>query len=202
MDIVTDDTNQPPEQSPQSNMMASHEAGLRKLEDDAREMLLGFKSVVDTMGKGLDFVRECGNDPAMLVMMSRRFRDIEDALDALRKRFNSVQGKLDESIIPDAFDGKVTTITSGEGDRGTVSTKVYASIPADNREAAYDWLRNNNYAEMITETVNASSLSSLAKEIMEENRELPDDIFRVHEKSKLSLTRSKKRKSPFLDLLA
>lgn len=60
-------------------------------------------------------------------------------------------------------------------------TDLFASIPADNKEAAFDWLRENGMEELIKETVNGNSLKSAIKGHLEEGGETPDpSIIKIH----------------------
>lgn len=49
-----------------------------------------------------------------------------------------------------------------------------------------------DYSSLIQPTVNSSSLSALAKELMESGGELPADMFSVHTKDGVSITKAKK----------
>lgn len=50
-----------------------------------------------------------------------------------------------------------------------------------------------SYGSLIQETVNSSSLSSLAKELMEEGKEMPEKTFNIHAKDGVSITKAKKK---------
>jgi hypothetical protein len=56
---------------------------------------------------------------------------------------------------------------------------MYAGFKADMKEIGIEWLRSNNAEDLIQETVNSQSLSRFAKDLIEEGRELPEDIFNV-----------------------
>lgn len=103
---------------------------------------------------------------------------------------------MNRVYIPEAFENeKISTLTDADtGDRVTITQRMLASIPADNRELAYAWLRENGHESLITETVNASSLSAFAKTQMEAGFELPDEIFKTTIMNQVSLTRGKKSK--------
>jgi hypothetical protein len=115
---------------------------------------------------------------------------LADAYAGLVDRFEVITGilkPLKEEIeltktvrIPEAFArDKVKTLTTESGYRVTVSMNVYAGFREGQREAAYEWLRNNGMGSIIIETVNSSSLSKLARETLEAGKELPDELFNV-----------------------
>ena len=56
-------------------------------------------------------------------------------------------------------------------------TKLYASAVKENKAELYEALKNEGYGSLITETVNANSLSAFVKEQMADNDDvLPDWI--------------------------
>ena len=54
-----------------------------------------------------------------------------------------------------------------------LTTKIYASADKEHKDELFDALRNEGYGSLITETVNANSLSAFVKEQMSEN----DDVL-------------------------
>ena len=114
--------------------------------------------------------------------------------DALKQ----VAGLLDELKthgLPEAYEREqLQTLTTIDGDRITITQKMYASIPADKREEAYTWLRENGHEALITEVVNAQTLSAFAKAEIAEGRELPETIFTSFFKPSVSLTKGKETK--------
>ena len=54
-----------------------------------------------------------------------------------------------------------------------LTTKTYASAHKEQKDELFDALRNEGYGSLITETINANSLSAFVKEQMSEN----DDIL-------------------------
>ncbi len=59
---------------------------------------------------------------------------------------------------------------------------IYASVKRDKFEEAKKWLFENGYSDIVKETVNARSLTSVLKEKMEEdgsNAAIPDSLFNL-----------------------
>lgn len=81
--------------------------------------------------------------------------------------------------IPAVFEqGGVDSVPLSEGFRVGVSHPFYASIKKDQKDAAYQWLRANRLGDLISATVNSSSLSAALKtKVVDENVEAPADIF-------------------------
>ena len=73
-------------------------------------------------------------------------------------------------------------------------TKTYASADKEHKNELYEALRNEGYGSLITETINANSLSAFVKEQMSENDdELPawlDGKVNVFDKVTVGLRKS------------
>lgn len=105
---------------------------------------------------------------------------------------NNIASALKTSEIPSAFEREgITTVTLDSGYRVTVSQLTRASII--DKEAAFEWLKDNGHEYAIQSTVNSSTLSSLAKTMLEEGKELPDDKFKVVIMPNTSITKVQKR---------
>lgn len=117
---------------------------------------------------------------------------VYDAIEATEKRLAELKKKLKEDLVPAAFDReKITTFTLAAGFRVTTSIALRASIKAGERDNAFEWLRANAMGDLITEVVNASTLSATARTMAEEGRELPDRHFNSHLQNNTSITKVK-----------
>lgn len=105
---------------------------------------------------------------------------LAESLEEFRKQFSELFERYKKDVVPAALDAEgVTSIPLDEGMRVGTQSRTFASIRPDSKDLAYDWLRQN-YPDLLVPTVNSSSLSSLAKQLMEEeNRELPETLFNV-----------------------
>ena len=76
-----------------------------------------------------------------------------------------------------------------------LTTKTYASADKEHKDELFDALRNEGYGSLITETVNANSLSAFVKEQMSENDDaLPEWLegkVNVFDKVTVALRKSK-----------
>ncbi|MBE6846422.1 MAG: hypothetical protein E7508_12170 [Ruminococcus sp.] len=76
-----------------------------------------------------------------------------------------------------------------------LTSKTYASANKENKAELYEALKNEGYGSLITETVNANSLSAFVKEQMSENDDtLPDWLegkVNVFDKVTVNLRKSK-----------
>lgn len=131
------------------------------------------------------------------IELSRFFVDVrllKEHLEAVIKPFDAFYEELAKVTIPTVFDAhKVPSITLEEGYRITVSHALRASIRGGtDKQVAHQWLRDNGLGDIVTETVNASTLSAVAKTMAEENRELNGELFNVAVLANTSFNRIKK----------
>ena len=118
-------------------------------------------------------------------------KTLDEQLEETAKALGALKQHLQYTLVPARFsDEGISTITTLDGTRATISTLVRASI-AD-KDRGYNWLRENGLGDLIVDTVNASTLSAVAKRMMEEGNELPDDLFTVRTVSNTSITAKRK----------
>lgn len=93
-------------------------------------------------------------------------------------------------LCPQVFEQEgVPHVAISEGYRIGVSTTLRASTVADRKQAAMSWMKDN-YPDVVSETINASTLSALARELREDkNVELPAELFKVVDIPTTSVTR-------------
>lgn len=131
-----------------------------------------------------------GAGPEQLARHFIEVRELYDALDGVNKKISDLKREMAEELIPQAFeDAGVSTITLKEGYRVTISSFVRASTR--NMEAGIVWMKEHDMGSVVKETINASTLAAVAKSMMQENRELPDELFNVYVGTNTSLTKTK-----------
>lgn len=112
---------------------------------------------------------------------------IEEELSAINKRIEI----LARQEIPEAMDEAGVQNVKFEG-IGKIYLKgdVFASIPAESRDAAYEWLELTGRGSLIKPTVNSSSLKAAVKEWISQGDEIPEDLIKVTPYTQAVLTRS------------
>lgn len=122
-------------------------------------------------------------------------RDMNTVTGEALKPLSDAAGQLANVLIPKAFENEnLTSFTTQDGYRVTVSTVYRASIKTDRKGDAYNWLRENGLEDLITETVNAGTLSAAGKAMVEEKgKELPEDLFNAAFMPTTSLTKVQKK---------
>jgi hypothetical protein len=105
---------------------------------------------------------------------------LQQEFDALRKHI--VPAKMEEMGIESVRIEGVGTLS--------LAVDAYCSTPADKRQALMDWLESHNAGDLITTTVNASTLKAFMKEQATEGNELPDMVkFEPYTYSKITGSR-------------
>lgn len=108
------------------------------------------------------------------------------------KQFNALFEVYKNQHVPEALEAeKLANVALAEGFRISVSTQVRASIREGKKGEAYDWLRNHDLGDIIQETINSSTLSAAARELLEGNVELPEAEFNVYTAFNTSVTATK-----------
>jgi len=117
------------------------------------------------------------NQLTTMVQELRTAKDEKERLENQVKELNKTIRRLAEQDIPEYMDENDIEKLTVEG-VGTVylTTKVYANVKAENKEAFYEWLRENGNAALIKETVYPATLNAFAKEQLGNGVALPDVI--------------------------
>lgn len=132
---------------------------------------------------------KCGLEDMVDLLVTARL--LNDTIEGARKEITKqLTNRLEMELIPEKMDDQgITTFTSKSGFRIVVGERFSISIIPEMRAKAYDWLRANNLGDLITETVNAQTLSAQGRKlIQEENKDLPADLFKTNTVPSLSVT--------------
>ena len=71
-----------------------------------------------------------------------------------------------------------------------ISPIVRASVRAGAKDQAYEWLETHGHGDLITQTVNSSSLAALIRREIKEGNDVPEEIFNVHQYDLATITKS------------
>lgn len=127
-----------------------------------------------------------------LLRFYKAIKESHDELDALRKELNKLIEISKSVVIPELMlETGVKTITLDDIKRRfTVSSRITCSIL--DAVAGFEWLRSQGQGDLIRETVNSGTLSSYAKQYLEETgAQLPPDIFKTNVQTITSMTKVK-----------
>lgn len=119
-------------------------------------------------------------------------RGLKDRLEEALKPFDTLYLRVKDAELPQAFDmAGVPSVSIDEGFRVGVAHSIRAAVKGGMKEQAIKWLRDNDLADIVSETINASTLSAVARTLGEENRELDSEYFNVHVMPTTSITKVK-----------
>ena len=99
------------------------------------------------------------------------------------------------TVIPRRMDAdNVQNITvilpDGTKKQLIILDQVSVKTPAENKLELWEWLRGHDAAELITETVNSSTLAAYVREQMREGEPYPSDLLEVSTYSTASLRKA------------
>lgn len=106
-------------------------------------------------------------------------KEAHTALDEVRKRLYHIVDEYDKAILPAKFgDSGLDLVRVPELARSFYPSDKFSARTVD-KDKLFEWLRSPgvNQAEIITETVNASTLAGVLKSLMlEQGIEAPEDV--------------------------
>lgn len=127
-----------------------------------------------------------------LIDKIKEMAEMERRKEFLADKAKEVNKRLDQlrlSEIPEAMAAlEIPNLTVAEIGRVTLTADVYASIPPDKKEEAYEWLNSSGHGNCITETVNASTLKAIMRRRIRDGEEIPD-VFKVTPFTRASITK-------------
>lgn len=111
-------------------------------------------------------------------------RETVETIKLARKALDEIEEQLSKQYIPDLF----REMRESTGQKppykiegiGTVTVSYKFSCSMPDKDKGFEWLRANGHGGLITETVNSSSLSAFAKDMIETHGiDLPPDTFKT-----------------------
>jgi hypothetical protein len=115
-----------------------------------------------------------------LATMQKEVAEVKDTIKSLTTNVVKMHDAIRKHYLPGKMEDEgIDRITvSGVGSVSIVAD-AYISVRGERKEDAYTWLNDNGYGDLIKETVNASTLKALGKELLEKGTSLPEEYFSV-----------------------
>lgn len=133
-------------------------------------------------------------DKMTLVELVREMRNIqsakesaEDVVKALNKRFDFLRITKIPQVMED--EGIQRLSVDGVG-RVSLTADMHVSVKEGQKDAFYDWLRDNGREDLIQPTVNSSTLKATVKNMVKQGEEFPDQLLNVNPFTRASITKS------------
>ncbi len=111
---------------------------------------------------------------------------LEDALKEINEEFDFLRITKIPTVMRD--DGVDRLSVSGVG-RVSITADLHVSIKADQKEAFYEWLRDNGREDLISETVNPSTLKATVKKMFQSGEIVPEELLNVSPFERASITK-------------
>lgn len=125
-----------------------------------------------------------------LIREMDRVQQQKDHLDSELKKINSRFDYLRLAAVPNKMDEEgIDNITIEGVGRLGLTSDAYVSIKAGMKDQAWQWLSDNGHGDLITETINPSSLKAAVKQMISKAEEVPEDLFNVTPFTRASITR-------------
>jgi hypothetical protein len=128
-----------------------------------------------------------------LVTAMSETRALLDTAAAEKIRLQNIYDHLRENKIPEAMDEEgVNNVTYSGIGRVALTSDIYCAVPADQREEAWEWLKDNGHGGIFKVTVHGGTLKATLKAILKKGKdEIPSDLFKVTPFSRASITKIK-----------
>lgn len=132
------------------------------------------------------------HNPVELARAMVALHRLHDIVEGFEKKFSAIYEECKTKTVPDVLEAtNQKFISLAEGFRVGVAFTWRASIKEGQKDVAYHWLRANKLGDLISSTVNASTLSAAAKHrIEEQNLDFPEDLFNVAHMPNTSVTQT------------
>lgn len=174
----------PPEQPPAAELLAWVQGGMAN-----------YKAGLE---RRLAAVIKSDMSASDLALIFAHLRHAQDCASDANEPLDEAITKLNEVTLPEAYlrdqVTSVNTLVNGVGYRVTASYRFFANIIKDMKDKAYEYLRANQMGDLIQETVNAGTLTAEAKKMLEDGKELPENLFTTGTKPGMSLTKIPEKK--------
>jgi hypothetical protein len=125
-----------------------------------------------------------------ILFLKEEIADIELEFKRLKNEFDNAERMLFDIMVSQDVNGLKL---KGYSIAPTVKTR--ASIRAEHKESALEWLKNSDYADIVKEQVNAQTLTSLVREWKDNNQEDQVEPFlsmlNLYDDQKISITRGR-----------
>lgn len=120
-------------------------------------------------------------------------KDRKKALDDELKAVNARIAEIDEILSSRMLEEELQSFNRN-GRTFYVQTKTFASAVPERKAELLAWLKENGYGDMVTETVNANTLSAWVREQLEESESLPEgleELVNVYEKTTVGIRKAR-----------
>lgn len=124
-----------------------------------------------------------------LAGLKERKKELEDMLKEVNERIATVEEILSTRMLEEELQS-----FNRNGKTFYVQTKTFASAVPERKAELFQWLKDHGFGDMVTETVNANTLSAWVREQLEESESLPEgleELVNVYEKTTVGIRKAR-----------
>ena|SRR5690606_27570624 len=124
-----------------------------------------------------------------LAGLKERKKELEDTLKEVNARIATVEEILSTRMLEEEVQS-----FNRNGKTFYVQTKTFASAVPERKHELFAWLKDHGFGDMVTETVNANTLSAWVREQLEESESLPEgleELVNVYEKTTVGIRKAR-----------
>lgn len=140
-------------------------------------------TLIGKMDRALEELKDIGPRTVLAVAAThyKALIDLEAKIEESRLKAYHLKNFYQMRVLPELFlDASTYRTTTLNDYTVTLKQDLSASIPKDSRDAAYQWLVENGLEDIITTTVNSSTLKATMKELAEKNMPFPpEDLIKI-----------------------
>lgn len=127
---------------------------------------------------------------AQMLEIKREIDEIELQLKFLKNKHDNAESELFDQMVANQIDG-----FKHKGYSFSPTIKTRASIKAENKDAAMEWLKSSDYAEIVKEQVNPQTLTSLVKEWLDNGMSSGErefmELLNIYDEQKISVRKGR-----------
>lgn len=102
-------------------------------------------------------------------------REEKDRLKELTKQNNEEIDRVEQELAEEMRVNEIDNFKRA-GKTFYPIVKTWASPQRGRREAVYEWMKENGYGDLVTETVHAQRFNSMINEMIEDDGTVPEDL--------------------------
>ena len=118
-----------------------------------------------------------------------RYRDQKKEIEEALKEINTLITETEEQLVAQMVEEEMQNFTRN-GKQFILTVRTHANAKAGMMPAICDWMKENDLGDMVKESVHSQTLQAWAKERIEEDGALPEELselVNVYEKSGISI---------------
>lgn len=132
-----------------------------------------------------------GNSPTAeeVAEMFTKLREAYETADFVKKRLGEAFDWYRVTYVPDYMDDQGVSSVKIE-DVGRLGLTDDLRVKILDKESVYDWLEENDLGDLITSTINSSTLKATLRRRLIKGQEVPGDLFELSPFTRANLTKS------------